>query len=939
LKSFSEIAFEPPGYPVYRAFIVPYKRNKEIHNVIEVGVNEVNQWREMLENLRSFLLDAMGSLLEGNKKLKDYEILELIGDLISLFFRVPLNREVLPSVMPSPLKAYAFMRFIDLKGLFEEWERLEFDPLKFTQTFYHMYTRGLLQTSKLARVLNYLETTELSDILESCWLLIPADTRPTLNTASLIPHLLLTSAITWSMAVKEGIKNRKEIALLRLAALLHDVGKPFKYREHVEISTKVAEKLLSGLLPDEDVNAISKLIKEHHYSKAEKDNIIKRADSFASAIDRLKRLLELEQFKSIKDKLEYAARALNYNKLDDEALNDWNFWQRIYEEYDRDLIKNLSEEFVRSIRKITKNFTTMLPESDEGEDSKGIKIVLIDVGGIQSFIYRSHSLKQVAAASLIIDFLTMAYVVAYLQHVLSERHWLPYEAFLYTAGGNVELLVPHVLVKPIEEGLSKLNKYLFRNYGILLRMVDAELYEDYAKTVRKLMAIMSISKMRVVHEIYRMRTPVSLEKGVKRLCQFCFIEKPTEKVLTPEGEVEVCEVCKELNDIGLNIHFKEKYKSQVSICRRTYRPEDVFKIPWDEGGADIKASDRIMEIISGHDLNELQELGRLVEMRNIAVIKVDGVLMGSFMATCSSIADAYERSARIDLALKKSIEEAIKEVYDGVLRELGEVDAVKAALPVKIGVLYVGGDDAVLLAPSWASPLIALVLGKEFSSNLGFMRGLSIGVAVANFKANIWSLIDASSELMRRAKNVARKKVKEGHAESTLCFDIVEAGDLSSNTISERFETLRRKKLTSQPLSIDDFEKMLCRVLNSKTDYSEIARISYLASRNLKILGRSSIKPGLIEKVKEIQEDLKDARRAISETLQAAKSMIAMAKDAALREEYVLPIAYLYAYRQIARVGKRSYEVVNSFIPGELDEPSSLSDVDRLIKIIGGGAI
>ncbi|MEM2749940.1 MAG: hypothetical protein QW147_05245, partial [Candidatus Bathyarchaeia archaeon] len=101
-----------------------------------------------------------------------------------------------------------------------------------------------------------------------------------------------------------------------------------------------------------------------------------------------------------------------------------------------------------------------------------------------------------------------------------------------------------------------------------------------------------------------------------------------------------------------------------------------------------------------------------------------------------------------------------------------------------------------------------------------------------------------------------------------------------------------------------------------------------------------SVKDNLIGQVSEIQHVLKNTRHAISEVLQAAKSMITRAENVKEYERYVFPIAYIYACRQIARVKRaNSYEFVKSLIPDNLDSPSSLSDADRLIKIIGGGVI
>lgn len=952
MSSFRDISFEPPGYPIYRAFIIPYRRGGGLHDVVEVGPEEVELWRRMLESLRAFLLNAVESLEEGGADLKDYERLELVGDLISLFLRAPLNREVLPGVLSSPLKAYALMRLMRLEELFKEQE---FDLIGFTYTFYSAHLRKYLseeQHPKLSKALRDLEALETSNNLESCWLLIPADTRPALNTAGLLPHLLLTSAIAWSTAVDRGVGDRRAVARLRLAALLHDIAKPFKYRDHVRASAEVAKRLLSGLLPKEDVDFISECIMDHHAQRTEQGKVIGEADRTASAIDRLRRLVdESSYFMDIRRRLESAARALNYGSLD-EAFNDWDFWCKVYEKYDRELIRSLSEEFVSRVRKVTKNFTTLPPEVEAGvgrAEPAGLAVLLIDVGGVQSFIYRSHSLRQVAAASLVIDTLVMAYIVAYLQWAMGAKCWLPYEAFLYTAGGNVELLVPRALADDVKDRVSRLSRRLMRDYGITLYVADAELRKDraYSETVRELMAKMSVSKVHVKREEYPAVVPRATERGVRSVCQSCFMEVPSERLSTPEGEVAVCKLCYGLHEIGLNIHFMERYESRIGVCGRTYRPSEVFGMPWGGEGARIKASERIMEIIAGHDYRELQELGRLARTRNIAVVKVDGVLMGPLMATCLSIADAYERSARIDMALKKSIEAAISEVYNGVSRALGEIEAAKAALSIKMGVLYAGGDDAVILAPSWASPLIALVLGKEFLYNLGRVRGLSIGVAVASPKADIWALIDASLGLMRKAKERARRGVEEGSAESALCFDVVEAGDLSSSTIDERLRTLRREKLTAQPFSVDAFEEVLWKILGQaleqecSKEYGEVARLAYLASRSVEVLRSCPgvVEGGLVEQIERMQDRLKDVRRSLSETLQAARSVISKAGDVRQYGEYALPIAYVYACRQLARVGGRQYEFVRSLIPDRLGDPSSLSDVDRIIKIIGGGVI
>ncbi|MBO3769586.1 MAG: HD domain-containing protein [Thermoproteota archaeon] len=904
MKNFSEIKRKLPPYPVYKAFFIPYRDENDIVDVREVRLEDVENWGRVLNRLRSFLNRVFDFLKETSifGKLDETARLEFVGDMIVLFFRLPLLKELLPSVAPNPLKAYLFFRLLDVP--LNEGE----DVLTFTKTF---YDKDILKNFLKTSVLSDFNDPELCNLIEKCWFSLPADTRPVFNTSGLIPHLLLTSALSWSMGIRDGL-SRKSIALLRLAALLHDAGKPFRYEDHVNASIEVCEALLEGLIEREDVERIGELIKAHH-AEAESDEtrILREADRVSSAIDRLRGLAE----EIIEHQITSVASTYGLNAKLAYGVGPGarEFWIKLNEE-SPNLIYDLSKLFVQEIRRRSDGFLKQLPT--RGKVVNGIELILIDIGSIQEFITRSSDLRCVTASSLVVDTLTIAYIPSIIQRMgtrASQSYWVPLESMIYTAGGNVEAILPRKLIDDIEDVIRDLSKRI----PLPLRFIHVPLNEDYAVTRLEMAKTAYLKKMEIMPST---EVPEKIEiQGIRKLCKICFLQHPSKEIHTPEGVKEVCDTCSKLYEIGSSIHFKQKYINEMRVGSLYSSPQEKFGLDWNDAG------EKIIEILAGHDGEELKELSEgKIEYRNLAVLKLDGNLMGLFMSTCVSPTDAYERSARIDIALKRAMEKAIMYIFEGIKNVSNDNDAFKAAVQIKLGILYAGGDDAMIFMPSWAAPVFSLIVGEEFTKNMGGMRGVSIGLAVGKSKASIWALISAASGLLEKSKGIIGRKEP---STSAICFDVSD-NVLTRTSIEMRFEELKNDKLTIQPLRIAEgaqgFKELVSLIIDSSGDYVDIASKSYLLSR--------------FKKENEEQKRAKNLRSALLGMMTTVGSLLEGSK--AVDKRYLVFMYPIYAKRQVER-GVDKKESYQSIWKISLPETGELpySDIHRLIKIMGGGAI
>jgi HD superfamily phosphodiesterase len=946
LISFKEIKFEEP-YPIIKAYVVPYRDNLEIINYRRVNSEDVESFRHVLEKLREFLKGILSSNIV--KSYDDTRKLELIGDLISLYFKLPLLKEILPTTILNPLKIYFVYRVLLIPKYHKDLIR---DPISFIENIYNIKEDFLDFIQQY--LMNILADENLCKDIERSWFIFPSDTRPGYNTSGLIPHLLLTSAIAWSLAINKKL-NRTEIAILRLASLLHDIGKPFNYREHVKISKSIAKLLLDGLIPSDTLNKVIDIISKHHYKPPidELSDILEKADNISSAIDRVNQLVE----SYLESDLKSIAMELNLNYEDGFETGEkaWNFWIKINEKYGLKKFEDLNSKFLKQLREETNGFRSQAKslkeiKSELEEDYKNVLIGIIDIAKIQKFISRSQEIKITSGASLLIDYLVMAYLPFYIQLHMDKIDeydmWIPYEAFIYNAGGVVEFIVPKLFINKFERIIEdELNDILSKN-AIKVTFAYASFHNNIYLMVKELTNNLHLKKNLVKSKSMKI-TRVKTLIGYDDLCQLCYLDNAKKEILTPEGPKRVCNVCESLYNFGSNISFKSKYDAKITINGSEVTAKDVYDPNWE------RVSKYIIELISGHDCFELEKLTKKegIKLRNIAILKIDGNLMGPFIATSISLTDMYERSARIDIALKNAIRKALTTMYESIAKSHGNVnEALKLCISTLFGILYIGGDDALIIMPSWASIAFSWIIGNEFRLNMGESRGISIGIAVGSAKSNLWNLISAAQGLMSEGK----KSVRENPEYSIIMYDIAEGETLNDLIVKERIENFKNRKISIQPFTLSkdkDSLREYIQLLFEVSNYNEFIEKCYFASRYL-------TQSNMDEKIKKIQTFIKNIKNGIIECINRADSFIIFS-DLPQREYELLKliIMKIYSNRQYARFNEKKdsenakiYKIISELcFKGELHKlleekedhnlNASFSDAYRMIKIIGGGVI
>jgi len=918
-----QLEFREP-YPVYRGLRVPVWEDGKLISVRKVMDDDREAFAEAMRKLRELLevVAKMASELGVGEK----EMLGLLADAIVAFLRAPLIRELAP-VAPTPLKAYALM-LVAPKLRKEFW----------SQDLYEFAKNLARLTSEELRFANVLFDLKTAELVYRLWIAFPADTRPGYNTSSLLAHGLMTSAIAWALALSEGSRRADEEALIRLSALLHDLGKAVNPEDHVKTSETLARWLLQGLVSESALEELVETIREHHRHAS----FLSEADRLSSSVDRFRHLVD----KIIGEKIGSMEKLLGGSR------DNWDFWRKVHERRSElakeglakeDPLKELTEEFLKGVRK--------LDVTVESKPDFRLSLVLFDVESIQDFVGRNQEIRAVAAASHLIELIVH---VHFLEFLRSNGVRVPPEAVIYAGGGNMLMLLPSRVVDEVKKLASE-----YSERTRLSRIVVASThFIDFYPTASSQLFRDMYSKKHGVKLIDALEPRGPEARG---LCRMCYSDWATTILSTPEGEVSVCDTCKRLYEAGSESHFRPKWNARVKIADVEFSPKEAFEAKWDD------ISTYVVEVIAGHDPEDFRD-GGLGRLRDYAVVKFDGNAMGAFMLEAVSFTDVIERSFRIDMALKKAYFKALEALYQGVKRAAGTDNAKKEIARVYLGTIYMGGDDGFLLAPSWAAVPLAHLIAEEFSRQLGLERGLRVAIAAGPARMSLWALLDCANQLLEEVGSVLRRIDPTAREEvlGAVAFDLFESGSPSGASAVERMRQIswrasdeprqrderidglqpyliRRRNLEGE--GMPEFWSMLAPLVVKVNASSWSGDVSF--NMHVELFRRAYLYSRAGEEGRETEEkeELRNLRSVMLSSWSAVspsvywreKLLLFLFRQSARRaeEEEELPdereVEKLEAYRKLARF-------VSQFLRREGMESVPIADAFTLIKFLKGVA-
>lgn len=743
---------------------------------------------------------------------------------------------------------------------------------------------------------------------------LPADTRPGNNASKLVPHLLATSALASAMYLaRVGDRSKLELEVLRLAAILHDLGKPEAWIEglhkgawvsHAAKSREVAKRMklneLLGEGGDEVLEAVAELIEHHHDPSSLGQRkvkvrgedvrlgllaeILNRADRVASGIDRLGPLLA--------GRLSEASGG-RVSKRDMERLLTesgpwvWKEWEKL-----GDLVDRLNAEACRSLsiceHEGAKDLLAKLVKAT-GEGPEDVALLLADVRGVQRFIGR-ESIRAVIAASMLVDVVTQ-YAVP---RAIMEVYEVPPEAVIYAGGGFVVAMVPRY--PDAEERAGKVGESARKtafgsgDRGPSVTVALSPLYSSWPASLLRASAKLMVEKLRAAD-------PEALLTGYEQACAFCGARPASARW---RGE-PVCDECEDLLRFGERVYVKYRLK--------------LLEMAGYKGAAELlgrleRLMDRLMEWFSGEE-------GWEERSRDVAVVKADGNAMGLFMSEAVNLSDALARSLRIDLGMKAGLQKALGKL----LGTHGEDLVIRCFT----GIMYAGGDDLMAVWPSSVSLPLLLAVSETFWEFCGRCRQLSVAVVGGKVKHNVWNTIDAVAALLGRCKSEYRAAKKSGVRDRELVA-VVSFYHSEAQPLKEMVEhAIRRYRalgIAMQPyFSYRDPKGLGSRCLAS------------LAAPLLSGAGRP-----LPEELLAAERDVEGRVRPLLRALRRVQAVLR--EHGAAEAGEMAKVFATYVARQVARLGEgdeiarlRAYAV--SVVREDVVPP--LYDLYLLLKLLEGG--
>ena len=737
-------------------------------------------------------------------------------------------------------------------------------------------------------------STDLANLTKNVWGVlrdsdelkqICADSR--LPVCSLFHHLKNTTGIAVCIALANGYDD---IHSLRISTMLHDIGKidPDGFGngiEHVEATERALNDLFSDIDYIDEITKqnIIRIATHHHfeedYGKYRVDRnrmdelIVAKADYVASASDRVYEVYIASDTMSedaIRDRNDIDVEIVSKDAIFPHVVrfNDNADTKKECHFFGVDNFnpvlgrKGFSDKYTATIRHDDRFGGTEQPVvfydpivkggltkylGKEYQIDGSIGLLALDVQGIQGFIKDAVKLHTLRGGSLIIE-----EVQQQAEEIIADR--VCPEAVLFSGGGNLLAFVPakedikNEIVREIENKVKALSEGGLR-CAIVCDDKNYTLNDVAGNFEEVLKDIFKKLEEKKNEPILEHSTGITESDDV---CGWCFKRKITHKVLVVDmhGKQEVRPV-KIVDGTSTKLRGGAVIIEEDSVCEVC---KEKF-VRGKRGGKDVGnryIKDALAAYKNGLRLQRSESLEDIGN--NIAVIAIDGNMMGRLFVQTMTPAEYNYKSEIFDKRLKSILQEIITDFSrnnkDLIIHEHKNVNYLG------IEPLYVGGDDILLITNSkialqFSKQLLDAV-AKEFTFSTVAMPEmpdyktpivtLSIGIAMAHHKFPIYFVIEAAENQLKIAKKAFRNKMELNDLKLHQLPDgAISFTSITSSMPSERKHTFVFPKDEASFSTVLEYtahahdmkwRSILSQIINLDTDYeSRLNVIKYLYAR------------------------------------------------------------------------------------------------------------
>jgi len=733
--------------------------------VREVDEKDLPKLKESLAKVLVLLENYSCELAGKNEAIAT----NIFADLISIIYKLPMILSYTPHTGLSTPFEY-FFSYVVIRHLGKE--------VKFSNI------RELMESLEANRVEFkdlFMYVTTLKGLYEKL-LYTPADTRPGYNFTSLVSHLQLTSILVWLFQ-----PYSIDLNYLRIAALLHDLGKLFNPMSHVSESVEILDKVIGEAVCLKPIlSRVKELIEKHHEDFLV---IIKKADESAAATDRLSeivtKVLESENVGinecydvcySLSAKTRECMECLEKLGKDNYERASKILYKSILESLYDDT-SELEEKGIIHDWKSTPSKKVILTTRESHEKDKSLGyLVYIDFPGVQRFITSFPKLRDMSFASFLVDFITSVYPFIVLDQEYyknsGNKSRIPAEALLSGYGGHSYIVVrgDHMKKEEIEKlldnsSLEELDVWLD------VRVVDLA-YEREVEKGKKVYVVRSYKEIwddiaSMGYKRYLKYKGKIYSVGLHRVCESCGI-RPAVDIKDNEY---LCDLCLLVRELSRSRGFMAKLRSTYYVEGEEVKPSRDIEIAGIEREKsieeyEIKLGEIAMEVIAGYK--------KIDDTKYVALVKADGNDAGSIFGYTATFSEYIDKSFRLDYGVKKVFYETLREL----LNAEKEVNGGKKDLTsrVLVGVLYLGGDDIMLMLPSVIAVPFAVKMFKRIKSETGFT--FKVGVISVKPDHPVQFAYKAVNKLMESSKLQGKSSLSCLVFSSTLASDGVIESDL-----------------------------------------------------------------------------------------------------------------------------------------------------------------